>query len=68
MVKPVYVWTWLIDTGLCYFCFSTKRDLLADGKPSPEAKPIKVKISMVPRRKKRKPVGTSRKCGRRVRV
>lgn len=48
-MKSVYVWTWKVNlTGkkweLCRFAMASKQFLLDEGKPSPEAKPIRVRM------------------------
>lgn len=37
-------WAWLCDFGLCQWAAPTKKMLLKEKKPSPEAKPVKVII------------------------
>lgn len=39
------LWTWQLEDGaLCWFAFQTRKGLLRDGKPSPGAKPVRVRI------------------------
>lgn len=49
--REIYAWTWKIQTNkgweMCRFVKDNKRELLKDGKPSPEAKVIRVKITEV---------------------
>ena len=46
--KDGYGWAWEIfdgkDWGLCYWAAPTKLDLERDGKPSPEARSVSVRI------------------------
>ncbi len=37
-------WTWRLEGGLCYFADPGKDLLLMRGKPSPEAKPVCVRL------------------------
>ena len=37
-------WAWLCDFGLCLWSLPTKRQLMADGKPSPNAKAVRVRL------------------------
>ena len=51
-LTPQIVWTWKIrgKSGrwiLCRFAAATREDLVQCGKPSPEAKPIKVRMTPV---------------------
>ena len=50
MTKRAYGWVWLCDFGLCYWAESSREKLLQEGKPSPEAKPVRVEL--VPTNKK----------------
>lgn len=47
-IKQVYVWTWLCDFGkgpeLCRFAMADKKVLLMDGKPTPGAKAVRVRM------------------------
>jgi hypothetical protein len=45
-VKPVYVWTWIMNGELCHFAEGKRYLLVKGGKPSPEAKPVKVKMQI----------------------
>ena len=49
-IKSVYVWTWLLDFGkgpeLCRFAEAKKKTLIEQGKPSPEAKPVRVRMAL----------------------
>lgn len=40
----VRAWTWQMDDGLCYWAQPRRDTLLAEGKPSPEAKPVLVRL------------------------
>lgn len=46
--KSVYVWTWTIQVGgrteLCRFASATKAVLLQEQKPSPESRPVRVRM------------------------
>lgn len=42
--ESVYVWTWMLEEGLCRFAKAEKLLLIAGGKPSPEAQPIRVRM------------------------
>jgi len=46
--KDGYGWAWEISDGkdwvLCHYAEPTKIDLERDGKPSPEARPVSVRI------------------------
>lgn len=52
--QPVYGWSWkILDRGrwvLCHFMFEKKAILLFDGKPSPEAVAVRVRMSLARRR------------------
>jgi hypothetical protein len=37
-------WAWRCDFGICHWAEPGKADLIRGGKPSPEAKAIKVRI------------------------
>lgn len=55
-MKPVYVWTWTIEnqngkTVLCHFAEATKKLLKHNEKPSPESKPVRVKMSVYKRKR-----------------
>ena len=45
-------WAWQCDFGLCHWAAPTREKLLRDGKPTPEAKAISVRI--VPTKQYRK--------------
>lgn len=49
-IKDVYSWAWTVDWGrgpeLCFWSEPTKKDLLKNGKPSPEAKAVRVRMSV----------------------
>jgi hypothetical protein len=49
--KKVYVWTWICDFGkgpqLCLFAEATKENLVNNGKPSPEAIPVRVQMGFL---------------------
>ncbi len=49
-LKPVYIWTWVADFGdgptLCLFAEATKKQLLHQGRPTPGAKPIRVRMCL----------------------
>ncbi len=47
--SPVYAWAWVFEGGLCKWAMPSRKQLIAEGKPSPEAKAIRVQI--VPQRK-----------------
>lgn len=51
--KPELAWAWLCDFGLCLWAAPTRKQLVSDGKPSPEAVPVRVRISVIPKRTKR---------------
>jgi len=56
-IKPTTAWAWAImENGeyvLCHYCFATKALLLYDGKPSPEAKAVKVQMKVAKKSKRR---------------
>lgn len=47
-IRKIKLWTWVIkepykdEWELCYFFTKTKKELLSAGKPSPEARPVRV--------------------------
>lgn len=45
--KATYGWAWKIAEGLCHWSMPYRRDLIRDGKPSPEAKAVRVRITEV---------------------
>jgi len=58
-IKPVKLWTWAIqnekgDYELCYFTFHTKKMLKQETKPSPEAKPVRVLLSVLNKKSARR--------------
>ncbi len=56
--KPVKAWAWAIDMGrgyeLCFWSMPSRKQLDDEGKPSPEARMIRVEIRPVPKRRKSK--------------
>ena len=42
--KEVTAWAWLMEGGLCYWAEPTREQLMAPGKPSPEAKAVRVRL------------------------
>ena len=48
--KQVTAYAWLCDFGLCKWAEPTRDRLLAQSKPSPEAKVVRVYLSTVPRK------------------
>lgn len=54
--KRAIAWAWLCDFGLCHYAEPSYEDLARDGKPTPEARAIRVRL--VPTTKKhRKAIG-----------
>lgn len=44
MAEHPRVWTWRIEEGLCFGTYVSRADLERDGKPSPEAKAVCVRL------------------------
>lgn len=49
-MKKLILWSWKVNFGkgweLCHWAEPTKQQLLSGGKPSPEAKAVRVKVSV----------------------
>ena len=54
-VKPVVAYAWLCDFGLCKWAEPDGRRLTEKGKPSSEARVVRVYLSIVPRKAVRRP-------------
>jgi len=37
-------WAWVMEGRLCFWAMPTKEDLIGDGSPSPEARPVRVRL------------------------
>jgi len=46
-------WTWKCSFGLCIYVFPTKDLLIRDGKPEPNAVPVRVEIRELVKKKKK---------------
>ena len=44
--NPVTSWAWFCDFGLCKWAEPTRERLVAGGKPSPEARPVLVTMTV----------------------
>lgn len=56
--KPqrAFAWAWMLEDGsLCFWAQPKKADLLEFAPPSPKAKPVRVELVRVRRKKRRAP-------------